>query len=87
MFFSVGWTSLHCAAAKCGLVGACRLLVEAKADLSLRDRCCSRLSAHLLCCCVLHTLRCSDGKTALKHAITDNKADVVAFLRSVGAPE
>ncbi len=34
-----------------------------------------------------HSLRCSDGKTALKYAIEENKADVVAYLRSIGAPE
>ncbi len=33
-----------------------------------------------------HSLRCSDG-TALKNAIDRNKADVVAYLRSIGAPE
>ena len=34
-----------------------------------------------------HFLRCSYGKTALKSAIKRNKADVVAYLRSIGAPE
>jgi hypothetical protein len=34
-----------------------------------------------------HSLRCSDGLTALKHAIVRKKADVIAYLRSIGAPE
>jgi hypothetical protein len=34
-----------------------------------------------------HSLRCSQGKTALNFAIQGNKADVVAYLRSIGAPE
>ena len=34
-----------------------------------------------------HSLRCRDGRTALKCAIINNKADVVAYLRSIGAPE
>jgi hypothetical protein len=34
-----------------------------------------------------HSLRCSDGKTALKLAIQQNKADAAAYLRSIGAPE
>ncbi len=33
-----------------------------------------------------HAPSCSDG-TALKWAVKSNKADVIAFLRSVGAPE
>ena len=86
MFFSVGQTALHCAAYD-GHLDSCRLLVEARADLSLRTRCCSRLRARSLCCRTPHTQRCSYGKTALNRAIQQNKADVVAFLRSVGAPE
>ena len=34
-----------------------------------------------------HSLRCSYGYTALKGAIDYNHADVVAYLRSIGAPE
>jgi hypothetical protein len=34
-----------------------------------------------------HSLRCSDGDTALKWAIDWNKADAAAYLRSIGAPE
>ena len=86
MFFSDGNTALHLAA-YWGQLDSCRLLVEARADLSLRGRCCSRLRARSLCCRTPHTQRCSGGKTALKLAISHKKADVVAFLRSVGAPE
>jgi hypothetical protein len=34
-----------------------------------------------------HSLRCSDGYTALKWAIQYKKADAAAYLRSIGAPE
>jgi hypothetical protein len=34
-----------------------------------------------------HSLPCSDGETALKNAIDQNKADVAAYLRSIGAPQ
>jgi hypothetical protein len=34
-----------------------------------------------------HYLPCSFGNTALKFAIDKNKADVIAYLRSIGAPE
>jgi hypothetical protein len=34
-----------------------------------------------------HSLRCSHGDTALKLAIDRNKADVAAYLRSIGAPK
>jgi hypothetical protein len=37
-----------------------------------------------------HYLPCSDGNTALKWAIdsqNSNKADVIAYLRSIGAPQ
>ena len=34
-----------------------------------------------------HYLPCSIGSTALKYAITFNKADVIAYLRSIGAPK
>jgi ankyrin repeat protein len=81
-----GSTALHSAAYN-GNLDLCRLLVEARADLSLRNWCCSRLHARSLCHRTPHTQRCSGGKTALKLAIERNKADVVAFLRSVGAPE
>jgi hypothetical protein len=34
-----------------------------------------------------HSLRCRFGNTALKCAIRENKADIAAYLRSIGAPE
>ena len=34
-----------------------------------------------------HYLPCSYGNTALKYAINGNEADVIAYLRSIGAPE
>jgi hypothetical protein len=34
-----------------------------------------------------YSLRCSNGYTALKIAIINNKADAAAYLRSIGAPE
>jgi hypothetical protein len=34
-----------------------------------------------------HYLPCSNDHTALKLAIDGNKADVAAYLRSIGAPE
>jgi hypothetical protein len=34
-----------------------------------------------------HSLRCSEGKTALKLAIEENEADAAAYLRSIGAPQ
>jgi hypothetical protein len=34
-----------------------------------------------------HYLPCSLGYIALKYAIDSFKADVVAYLRSIGAPE
>jgi hypothetical protein len=34
-----------------------------------------------------HSLRCSDGSTALKWAINQNRTDVIALLRSIGAPQ
>jgi hypothetical protein len=33
-----------------------------------------------------HYLPCSLGKTALELAIVNNKTDVAAYLRSIGAP-
>jgi hypothetical protein len=34
-----------------------------------------------------HDLPCRIGKTALKYAIVFNKADLAAYLRSIGGPE
>ena len=45
----------------------------------------------LLCALVMlfatHAPSCSRGNTPLKRAIDCNEPDVIAFLRSVGAPE
>jgi hypothetical protein len=45
----------------------------------------------ILCCFILliatHPPACSDGETPLKFAIDENKPDVVALLRSVGASQ
>ena len=44
----------------------------------------------ILCCIILmiatHPSACSYGNTPLKDAIYNNKSDVVAYLRSIGAP-
>jgi hypothetical protein len=69
-----------------GHLEVCRLLVSSKADLAARDRCgrcqrCSRFSLNQS-----HPLACSDG-TALQNAMKNNKSEVVAFLRSIGAPQ
>jgi ankyrin repeat protein len=86
MFFRRGNTALHYAAMN-GHLDSCRLLVEARADLSLRGRCCSRLRTRSLFRRAPHIQHCRDGETALKRAIERRNANVVAFLRSVGAPE
>ena len=46
-----------------------------------------RLLRELMMPFATHAPSCSGGKTALKNAMNKNKADVIAFLRSVGAPE
>ena len=46
-----------------------------------------RLLRELMMPFATHAPCCSDGKTALKWAMNKNKAGVIAFLRSVGAPE
>ena len=73
--------------AEYGRLEVCKLLVSSKADLAARDRCgrcqrCSRFSLNQS-----HPLACSNGYTALKGAMNRNKSDVVAFLRSIGAPQ
>jgi ankyrin repeat protein len=70
-----------------GRLEVCKLLVSSKADLAARARCgrcqrCSRFSLNQS-----HPLACSDGWTALKYAMDNNKSDVVAFLRGIGAPQ
>ena len=69
-----------------GHLEVCKLLVSSKADLAARNRCgrcqrCSRFSLNQS-----HPLACSVG-TALQNAMKYNQSEVVAFLRSVGAPE
>ena len=46
-----------------------------------------RLLRELMMPFATHAPSCSDGWTALKNAMNMNEADVIAFLRSVGAPE
>ena len=46
-----------------------------------------RLLRELMMPFATHAPSCSDGRTALKNAMERYKADVIAFLRSVGAPE
>jgi hypothetical protein len=67
-------------------VEVCQFLVACKADVTSKDRYRRLLSAALLRS-QTHTLRCSSGRTPLKLAIDYNKSDVIAYLRSVGAPE
>jgi hypothetical protein len=81
---------LHYSSSHFGHVDASRFLVECKADVAARDRC-SPLAVALLVQRALfpplsHSLRCSLGRTPLKIAIDNNNSDVVAYLRSIGAP-
>jgi ankyrin repeat protein len=81
-----GWTALMNSAFH-GHVEVVKLLVSSKADLAARNRCgrcqcCSRFSLNQS-----NPLACSNGYTALKIAMDSNKSDVVAFLRSIGAPQ
>ena len=62
----------------------CRLLVDHKADVAARNR---YRNPRAPFSSRSHALRCSSGRTALKCAIDNNEADVVAYLRSIGAPE
>jgi ankyrin repeat protein len=75
-------TPLHFCAGN-GFLEACRLLVHYRADVSARMRCRS-LHPRAPPFSPRHSLRCSDGRTALDRAM---KTDVQAFLRSLGAPE
>jgi ankyrin repeat protein len=70
-----------------GHLEICKQLVSSKADLAARGWCgrcqrCSRFSLNQS-----HPLACSQGNTALKWAMGENKSDVVAFLRGIGAPQ
>ena len=69
-------TPLHHSAGN-GRLEVCRLLVESKCDVSLRSRDMFHLAAA--------------GKppshSALQLAIDNSRADVAAYLRSIGAPQ
>jgi hypothetical protein len=80
----------------------CELLIASKADANATDRCSSDVSNLLLVlCCIIpvlapHPPACSAGETPLDWAICDlrpewegneDKADIVALLRSDGAQE
>ncbi len=68
-----------------GHLETCRLLVASKADVAARSRCRSPWRARNLP--LTHSLRCSEGHTALQYAINNKRADVAAYLRSIGAPQ
>ena len=63
----------------------CELLVEHNADVAARTRCHSPL--HACYSSFPHFLRCRGTKTALKWAIDYKKTNVIAYLRSIGAPQ
>jgi ankyrin repeat protein len=82
---SSGWTALHHAVRlNIGSVNTCRLLVESKADVAAIQRYITIPHVFFL---FAQSVRCSDGKTALKVAIDLNRSEVVAFLRTVNAPD
>ena len=65
-----------------------RFLVESGANLEATSKSVPPLAVSSRCRGLKpHSLRCRDGKTALQHAIEQNKSDVAAYLRSIGAPE
>jgi ankyrin repeat protein len=75
LFFS-NITPLHHSAYH-GHLETCRLLVESNADITFRRS-------------YVHDSRTKDVRalhTALQLAMRQNKADVVAYMRSIGAPE
>ena len=69
-----------------GHLEICKLLVSQKANVAARDGCDAMLPAARAGDALAHSRACRDG-TALKNAIKNNKPDVVAYLRSIGAPE
>jgi ankyrin repeat protein len=77
------------ASASWGFVETCRLLVASKADVAVRQRCRTLgvLAKNFFSQSSAHSLRCSNGYTALKWAILKKNTDVIAYLRSIGAPE
>jgi hypothetical protein len=75
-----------------GNQAVCELLIASKADLDAKDRCGFILNLLLSLLCIIlmlltHPPACSRGDTPLKLAIDENKPDVVALLRSVGASQ
>ena len=78
-------TSLICAASN-GRLETCKFLVSQKANVAARDGCDAMLPAARAGDALAHSRACRGG-TALKNAIKNNKPDVVAYLRSIGAPE
>ncbi len=77
------WTALHYSSRNNDL-DISRLLVEWKADVAARDKCRSPSRASQS---FSHSLRCSDGRTALKRAIDWDKADIAEYLCSIDAPQ
>ena len=73
-------------AAANGHLETCKLLVSQKANVAARGWCDVMLPAARAGDALAHSRACRDG-TALKNAIKYNKPDVVAYLRSIGAPE
>ena len=61
-------------------------MVSQKANVAARNGCDAMLPAARAGDALARSRACRDG-TALKNAIKYNKADVVAYLRSIGAPE
>ena len=70
-----------------GHTDVCKLLVAARADVDAKNRCQQPLvavSPPSPSAATPHLLRCRWGETALRRAIDRNRADVVAYLQSVG---
>ena len=71
-----------------GRVEVCKVLLAAKADAAARDWCdATALAVRRLNANSDNPPPCSENRTALKLAIKNRNPDVVAFLRSIGAPE
>ena len=74
-------------AATMGHLEVCKFLISQNANVAARDECDAMLPAARAGDALAHSRACRDGKTALKNAIKNNNPDVVAYLRSIGAPE
>ena len=70
-----------------GRLETCKFLVEVNADVTVKDRFGIVFRTRACVCVITHPPRCRTGHTPLKDAIARNETDVVAFLRSIGAPE